>query len=574
MAYQQFFRLVMIGILYGTLALANGCTTPSSEYCDKDTPCPEGQQCNTVKFRCEASTNDPKNVAPPIDDAALCQTDADCPTSSCTGGVLKSFTCAEGKCQSTESSCGAFICDAAGKTCLDKCAAQTDCQNGFCDAFNLDENKRSKCLPFEEICYVDVNNCQKPMGAGTRENPYCQIQFCLDAGKPITAVSDGEYHENLIIKADAQIVALNKFGSLYSEAVNQLKVKIIPQKPRTDGVFIAADQTKKYRVVLAGLDIFHREISSADNAASGQLVSVRGPATVGIYSCHIHQANGRDFDLGNCISSKNGPSITVEDSILDGGETGGWYHVGEGTATLRRVKIFNNDGFGFSSMGTSMVSARDLQIYKNASGLAVNGGQVDLDRLRVFANTGTWGEYWVPGINLTNVNHSIVSNALVYGHLCGGMLLQGTTGPFALTLTNATFANNDGQCPGNARSELQFKNSGAASSNISIINSIFWTERGSGAAMMDCPNCQIAFSIVKGGVPENSFVIFEADPQFNNADMQNPYQLTAGSPGIDAGLDFVPGVNPMPEKDLLGRKRYVDKLHHPNVIDIGAYELP
>lgn len=85
-----------------------------------------------------------------------------CGASTCIGGWQTTYACGgNGTCHPTTTSCGLYVCSAAGTACLTTCASSADCVGAaFCA---------------NGVCQGD-----KPLGQGCTSNDQCQSGLCVD----------------------------------------------------------------------------------------------------------------------------------------------------------------------------------------------------------------------------------------------------------------------------------------------------------------------------------------------------------------------------------------------------------
>jgi len=163
---------------------------------------------------------------------------------------------------------------------------------------------------------------------------------------------------------------------------------------------------------------------------------------------------------------------------------------------------------------------------------------------------------------------------------CPGTVLDVPAGSHAdqseVELVNCTIANNT--------NELATSSVRLSRGTLLIRNSIVW---GNQSPQIDgnLQDVTVEYSNIQGGWNGAGSNNLDVDPQFAGT-QPHPYQLTDGSPCVDAGENgFVPndvyqvaGEGADPEEpisiDLIGNDRFVDWTGTPvPVVDMGAYEL-
>ncbi len=188
---------------------------------------------------------------------------------------------------------------------------------------------------------------------------------------------------------------------------------------------------------------------------------------------------------------------------------------------------------------------------------------------------------WSGGIACYLNSSPEIVNCLFYGNQSlknsadggGAILISTNSNPILL---NNTFVNNHSNFRGGA---LEIY----SGSNPDLINNIFWgnTAPENNQIYISSNNCNVDFKYnnIEGGqagigpygigtgVYENNI---DADPVFFDA-LALDYQLSAGSPCIDAGIPDVTGLN-LPWVDLLGNYRIWDGGVSGAVVDMGPYE--
>lgn len=189
---------------------------------------------------------------------------------------------------------------------------------------------------------------------------------------------------------------------------------------------------------------------------------------------------------------------------------------------------------------------------------------------------------WAGGITCYSSSSPTIANCLFYRNTSlkntldggGAILISTDSDPILL---NNTFVDNHSNFKGGAI-EIY------AGSEPDLINNIFWgnTAPQNSQIFISSNNCNvdIKYNNIEGGlagigpfgigtgVYENNI---DADPEFADVLALN-YQLSEGSPCIDAGIPDVTGLN-LPPYDLLGNVRIWDGGSGLLRVDMGAYEF-
>lgn len=273
-----------------------------------------------------------------------------------------------------------------------------------------------------------------------------------------------------------------------------------------------------------------------------------------IISNNISRIHGWAYGGGGVFCDNSSPLL--QDVIISNnsaGDGGGIYCYLNSHPTLINVQIDGNSadfgGGGILCRNYSNPTLQNVIISGNSAGF---GGGV------VFSESNTFLE-----------NVLIVSNTAGKG----GTMVSNSSN---LTLKNTTISDNSAYSHGGI--------SCLYGSNLYLINSICWGDSLEEIAFYDegDPNSiEILYSDIEGGeegiVTNNNGTInwldgnLNEDPLFFGSD-ENPYELSGGSPCIDAGTPDTNGLN-VPFGDIIGNLRIWDGDNNGTaVIDMGAYE--
>lgn len=391
------------------------------------------------------------------------------------------------------------------------------------------------------------------------DQPTIQAGINAAMGGDTVLVFPGTYVENINFNGKAILV----------KSVNGVKVTIIDGG--MNGSVVTFNSAETVSSILSGFTIQNGTgtLSSGFTEGGGVEVSSASPTV----SRNVITKNQACAGGGILITNGGSPVIRENLIIQNSGGTcaglggGGIAILGGGAPQIVANTISNNseccaDGGGiYMNYTTGMPVIADNMITGNVSG-GTGGGifadnQVDANVIqnviaRNSAGAGA-GIYWSVPENTRGpflVNNTVVSNKLTQScPLCQGSALY--IGGFYSTsrLTNNLFVGAESE------TALYCDTTYGAPLPITDSNDAF-SSSGSGYA----GGCS-----VKLGIAGN----ISTDPQFVNA-VRGMYELKAGSPAIDAGVNF-PG---LPKKDIAGNPRIVDgDGDGMTIVDMGAYEF-
>ncbi len=486
-----------------------------------------------------------------------------CKPSVCVGTMLQHFSCYKGDCFEHGASCtGDYLC-ASATACGTSCSSGAQCVTGYCDQSDL-FGRKNTCGKLDEVCYADAKVCPAK-GAGTQAVPFCKIQDCLDTKRPYVLVADGSYHENLIIKADVQLVAPGSSAPLVdarSGAVNTsaIKAELVPTQSSSVGISIA-DVGK---VLLRGFRVTYH---GSPTTASGDLVRLSafagtaGSLEVRIASCDLFEARPfksvKTASLAVVSGSALPVKLVVEDTALTGSPYGLLATATSTSArpklTLNRVVAALNTDAALALTSVDATVSDAFIAFNPGRGVSAAGSTLVVERAKVGAN-GMHGLY-LDGSTAHVANSLVNDNGAEGIRLSGsGTLLSGAN----LELVNVTAANNK-------VAELSCPAWTSGTGVILVENSILYGAASSIVAALAC-QVTVEHSAVKnlGGGTNTA-----ADPKFAGGAL-DPYRLQLASPCVDAGSD----AKAQGSLDVNGQPRLVGKkLGGTSKVDLGAYEL-
>jgi len=259
-----------------------------------------------------------------------------------------------------------------------------------------------------------------------------------------------------------------------------------------------------------------------DLTLTGASFTANGSNGGGMY---LTQAS--DFRMTSCTVTNN---TTTRDSTLGGG----LYFINS-TVSIAGSDIVNNQtgvtggapsGGGIYQSG-GRLAIHDSTIANNATSASgggisvVSSGILELDRVRVFANTTRSGQFG-GGLNLNGAS-ALVRNSLFYDNSAGtgdGIRNQGGT----TVIENCTFADNNGQ--GIYRS----------GGTVTAHNSILW---GNGTDAAASQVGTLTLNVCNVENPDTETVVLNdclsSNPLFVDAEARN-YRLTEDSTSVNAGV--------------------------------------
>jgi len=276
-------------------------------------------------------------------------------------------------------------------------------------------------------------------------------------------------------------------------------------------------------------------------------VNVIGNTTVmggggGIYCYDNSSPCLNDVIISNNTSEQSGAGICCGDNS---------------SARLTNVTISNNtsneNAGAISCGGNSNLILTNVTISNNTGcGFYCGNASPELVNVIITENTGYNGGaiecYSNSNVNLRNVlinenNANQFSNGIYCDHA-------------NVDLVNATISRNNSSNADAGGIYTRF-------SNVSLVNCILWNE-GHEIWLEDPEsNATVTYSDIQGGWTGEGNI--DAEPLFANPGNSN-FQLTTGSPCIDAGIPDTTGLN-LPPFDLDGNPRIYN-----GIIDMGAYE--
>ena len=275
------------------------------------------------------------------------------------------------------------------------------------------------------------------------------------------------------------------------------------------------------------------------------------------------------------------------------------------SVSLSGITISNNNNFvgGGIWCENAAINIKDATITGNTSyfyggGIAFNSSEATLENVIVSGNTGVGGG----GIScydsdLIFKNGIISDNRATYdsinhgGGYGGGVNCYNSTSIFQNVLFTGNSAYNDGSVLYLDGSHSKFINAtiteneqiGAqgwqilslirdqSNSSLNIVNAVIYNNDSVDGSLINIGDLTITYSNVQGGFWSGEGNINE-EPFFAGSGVF-PYQLSAGSPCIDAGTPDTTGLN-LPESDLMGNVRIWDGDGDGiAIIDMGAYEF-
>ena len=240
------------------------------------------------------------------------------------------------------------------------------------------------------------------------------------------------------------------------------------------------------------------------------------------------------------------------------------------SAILKNVIIRNNEvnsywgGYGgqLVFLNGENVELNNVEVYSNGtfeSGIIIFGGTPKLINIKVHGCSGSSGSIGLSGSSAIIINSEFTNNNS-YG--------ISASDSSNILLQNVTIAGNE---------EYGIKVGGA---ELTLINCIVWNNGIEVYLTSDNSSISVLNSDIKGGETgiEGAGTVnwlegnINEDPLFLGSG-NHPYQLSLGSPCIDAGTPDTASLN-LPEGDILGNLRIWDGNGDSDArIDMGAYEF-
>lgn len=458
-------------------------------------------------------------------------------------------------CAAFKKDCAPYRCDASGKSCATSCTSHDQCLTKLCDLHDL-MGLKNRCAGTAHVCYVDIYFAGT--GQGTLSSPYRKVQSCLDTKKLYVAVYKGDYNENLTVKADVMMVAMDAKTPLIKNGVaDALQLGAVLEPPSSsDGLAINGLN----KVGLVGFGIR----SAPGSLAGDALVEAKMPGgRLELHNCLVGRGTvDRGLSLQGSASSPL--TATLKDVVVDGlpvyGIHAQYTDLEFSSAIVKNVDRYNS-GKGAAGLyhTKGKLKVRDGVFSDNSgNGLHGVGSTVDIDRAEFSNNTKL-------GVALEQGSTGWVSNALA--------VKNGQAGAYSIdnafhppTFVNVTLADNtlwDAVCNQPSLPMPQ---------TSSFINAVVWS---GGTSASYTGVCIFENSLVQG-YSGSASTVYAVNPMFVGSGT-TPYAVRAGSRAIDNGTDqiTVTGTSfTLPSKDLLGNPRKVNKTGSTTAkVDIGAYEV-
>lgn len=391
---------------------------------------------------------------------------------------------------------------------------------------------------------------------------------------------------------------------------------------------LVADEAVEENTVLDGFYLVggHADNSGLANGVNGAgMLSLGNPTLqnlffrtnranqgAGLY-VNLTDSQDRQMTITDCLFNRNVTYYIGSAATGGGGAGGGMYYDGEGsTLTMAHVEFRENESWGAAGiyLGENLTAHISKSVFdKNnarnwivpyyqggGGGAAIRpGSTVRFNRCRFTQNEGTYGGGLMASDNTSvQINQTVFWENIAWSEQVnnygggGAMYIRDAD----VRIINSTIANNRAIDAANTITGDYGRPGGIYSgTSYQIENSIIYGNTWQGGSYVDPVNIGEQQIMTGGFLTVRTSDIqginylgytgganINADPTFVDSTIGN-LNLSAGSPGIDAGSNYVdyeplePGFQLLPETDADGNPRIVDGNGDDDaIVDMGAFE--